>query len=97
MYYAGDRFDVALAETAFHFERFMAATDEEPATADYRELVSRIDADLHDRARWCGIGAYRLRQRFSAGRLNLGDGGGTVGEWSTQTSRVGTPGATGSR
>ena len=28
--------------------RFMAATDEEPATADYRELSSRIDADLHD-------------------------------------------------
>ena len=48
VYYAGDRFEVALAETVFHFERFMAATDEEPATADYRELVSRIDADLHD-------------------------------------------------
>ncbi len=48
VYYAGDRFDVALAETMFHFERFMAATDEEPATADYLELISRIDADLHD-------------------------------------------------
>ena len=45
VYYAGDRFEVALAETVFHFERFMAATDEEPATADYRELISRIDAD----------------------------------------------------
>ena len=48
VYYAGDRFEVALAETVFHFERFMAATDEEPATADYRELISRIDANLHD-------------------------------------------------
>jgi hypothetical protein len=48
MYYAGDRFEVALAEAVYHFERFMAATDEEPATADYRELISRIDADLHD-------------------------------------------------
>ena len=48
VYYAGDRFEVALAETVFHFERFMAATDEEPATADYRELVSGIDAELHD-------------------------------------------------
>ena len=48
VYYAGDRFEVALAETVFHFERFMAATDEEPATADYRELIGRIDADLHD-------------------------------------------------
>ena len=48
MYYAGDRFDVALAETQFHFERFMAATDEAPATADYRELIGRIDTELHD-------------------------------------------------
>ena len=48
VYYAGDRFEVALAETVFHFERFMAATDEEPATADYLELIGRIDADLHD-------------------------------------------------
>ncbi len=48
VYYAGDRFEVALAETVFHFARFMAATDEEPATANYRELIGRIDADLHD-------------------------------------------------
>ena len=27
---------------------FMAATDEETATADYRELVGRINAELHD-------------------------------------------------
>ena len=46
--YAGDRFGVALAETLFHFERFMAATDEAPATADYRELIGRIDAEPHD-------------------------------------------------
>ena len=48
VYYAGDRFDVALVETVFHFERFMRATNEEPATADFRELVGRIDAELHD-------------------------------------------------
>ena len=48
VYYAGNRFGVALAETVHHFGRFMAATDEEPATADYRELVGRIDAELHD-------------------------------------------------
>lgn len=48
VYYAGDRFEVALAETMFHFERFMAATGEEPATADYRELIGSIDAELHD-------------------------------------------------
>ena len=48
VYYAGDRFEVALEETVYHFERFMAATDEEPTTADFRELVGSIDADLHD-------------------------------------------------
>lgn len=48
VFYAGDRFVVALAETVFHFERFMAATGEEPATANYRELIGRIDVDLHD-------------------------------------------------
>ena len=29
-YYAGNRFEVALAETVYHFERSMSATDEEP-------------------------------------------------------------------
>lgn len=48
VYYAGDRFEVALAETVFHFERFMAATGEEPATTSFRELIGGIDADLHD-------------------------------------------------
>lgn len=48
VYYAGDRFEVALAETLFHFQRFMSATAEEPAIADYRELVGRLDTDLHD-------------------------------------------------
>ena len=48
VYYAGNRFEVALAETVYHFERFMAATEEEPATADYRELIGGIDAELHD-------------------------------------------------
>ena len=48
VYYAGDRFEVALAETLFHFERFMAATAEEPGTSDYRELVGSLDAQLHD-------------------------------------------------
>ena len=39
---------MALAETVFHFGRFMAATGEEPATTAYRELIGRIDANLHD-------------------------------------------------
>lgn len=48
VYYAGNRFEVALYETVYHFERFMAATEEPPARADFRELVGRVDSDLHD-------------------------------------------------
>ena len=33
----------------------MAATDEEPSTADYRELIGRLDAELHDLR---GTGAF---------------------------------------
>ena len=46
--YAGDRFEVALAETVFHFERFMEATAGEPALVSYLELILQVDAQLHD-------------------------------------------------
>ena len=48
VYYAGDRFEVALRETVYHFERFMRATEETPTRADFRELVGAVDAELHD-------------------------------------------------
>lgn len=48
VYYAGNRFEVALHETVFHFERFMRATEEPAAQADFRELIGRVDAELHD-------------------------------------------------
>jgi hypothetical protein len=48
VWYCGDRFEVALAETAYHFERFMARTQEPPADAQYRELQAPIDGRLHD-------------------------------------------------
>jgi hypothetical protein len=48
VWYCGDRFEVALAETAHHFERFMARTEEPPADAQYRELTARIGGALHD-------------------------------------------------
>jgi hypothetical protein len=48
-YYAGDRFEVAVFETAHHHGRFMAATAEPPGwTSDFRELVGSLDARLHD-------------------------------------------------
>lgn len=48
VWYCGDRFEVALAETAFHFERFMQATHEPAADADFRELTCGIDGRMHD-------------------------------------------------
>jgi hypothetical protein len=48
VWYCGDRFEVALAETAYHFERFMRATNEPPGDADYRELVCAVHGSVAD-------------------------------------------------
>jgi hypothetical protein len=48
VWYCGDRFEVALAETAHHFEQFMARTNEPPSDAQYRELRAHIAGPLHD-------------------------------------------------
>jgi hypothetical protein len=49
IYYAGDREEVALAETIHHHERAMRATAEAPGwTSEFRALVGSVDRDLHD-------------------------------------------------
>ena len=49
VYYAGDRMEVALFETIYHHERFMAATQETPGwTSEFRELVGSLDSHLLD-------------------------------------------------
>ncbi len=48
VWYCGDRFEVALAETAHHFERFMRATHEPPGSADFRELVCAVHGEVAD-------------------------------------------------
>lgn len=49
VYYAGDREDVALAETIHHQAKFMAATEEAPGwTSDFRAMIGSIDRELHD-------------------------------------------------
>jgi hypothetical protein len=48
VWYCGDRFEVALAETAHRFELFMANTGEPPGDAQYRELRADIAGSLHD-------------------------------------------------
>jgi hypothetical protein len=47
--YAGDRFEVALLETAYHHGRFMARTDETAGwTSQFREIVLDVAGELHD-------------------------------------------------
>jgi hypothetical protein len=48
IYYCGDRFEVAVAETVHHFERFMGNTNEPAGDAQYRELTAAIAGSLHD-------------------------------------------------
>jgi len=49
IYYAGDSEVVAVAETIYHHEKFMRATNEEPGwTADFRILIGSVDRDLDD-------------------------------------------------
>ncbi len=48
VWYCGDTWEVALAETAYHFERFMRATNEAACEADFRELVCSISGDFLD-------------------------------------------------
>ena len=51
IYYAGDRSDVAIAETVHHHARFMRATREEPGwTSQFLELVGSADTDFDDAA-----------------------------------------------
>ncbi len=47
--YAGEKFEVALLETIFQHERFMARTDQAPGwTSQFREIVMNIAGDLSD-------------------------------------------------
>jgi hypothetical protein len=47
--YAARRFETALFETMHHHARFMRRTNEAPGwTSQFRELVLRVDGELHD-------------------------------------------------
>jgi RES domain-containing protein len=48
VWYCGNRFEVALMETAHHFDRFMRNTNEPAGDAQYRELTTGIAGSLHD-------------------------------------------------
>lgn len=47
--YAGNQFDVALLETAYHHGQFMARTNESAGwTSQFREIVLDVESGLHD-------------------------------------------------
>lgn len=48
VWYCGDRVEVALAETAYHFQRFMRRTSEPPGDADFRVLTCAVNAEAED-------------------------------------------------
>jgi hypothetical protein len=64
VWYCGDRFEVALAETAYHFERFMRATAEPAGEADYREL----NCAVHGQVTGCSDPAVLAPDNWSAGQ-----------------------------
>lgn len=46
VWYCSDRVEVTLAETAYHFQRFMRATNEPPADADFRLLSCAVRGQI---------------------------------------------------
>jgi RES domain-containing protein len=48
VYYAAKSIETAVAETAFHRARFLAATKQRAIEIDMRSYASDIEADLHD-------------------------------------------------
>jgi hypothetical protein len=85
VFYAGDRFEVALLETLYHHGRFMARTNE-PAgwTSRFREIVLDVVGRLHDlRARdpaysdALNPSGYTISQAFGA-QLRAADADGIV-------------------
>ncbi len=77
VWYCGERFEVALAETAWHFERFMRATAQPAGEADYRELICAVRGRVADgsAAELLRSGDWTAAQAFGrAVRHGGGDG-----------------------
>ena len=67
VYYAGDRVELAIFKTIYHYGLFMAATNE-PAgwTSDFQELVGSINAELHDVMETSAFTAIRHPEDYTA-------------------------------
>jgi hypothetical protein len=83
VYYAGRQFRTALRETAHHFARFAADSEDGARYEDVRVLVGRIDGRLHDvarlppseRARILDPDSYATSQSFAAALRDAGSHG----------------------
>lgn len=79
LYYASDSEEAAIAETAHHHARTMAATDEMPGwTSQFRVLMGQIDAELHDVKDAPGVldpDDYSAAQDLGASLRNAGSDG----------------------
>src|SRR5690606_20185268 len=80
VYYAGNSLEVAIAETVFHKERFLLATNEPDTRLTMREYIShtllplddvRQREDLH----LPDIGSYKHTQEFALTLRNQGSNG----------------------
>ncbi|TDR89937.1 RES family NAD+ phosphorylase [Enterovirga rhinocerotis] len=76
VWYCGDSLEVALAETAYHFQLFMRRTAEPPADADFRVLTCEVGAAIVDAPADCLADTdWQPGQRFGrAMRANGTDG-----------------------
>jgi len=73
IWYCGERVEVALAETAHHFQRFMRATHEPGADADFRLLTCAVAGQMEGAPEEClAKDDWRPGQRF--GRRARADG-----------------------
>jgi len=83
VYYAGREFETALRETAHHFGRFAADSDDGQRYEDMRVLVGRIENRFHDlasvaagqRARLLDAHSYGASQPFAAALREAGSNG----------------------
>ncbi len=83
VYYAGREFETALKETAYHFGRFAADSDDGPRYEDMRVLVGRINHRFQDLATLSAAdqselldpGSYVASQPFGAALRDAGSSG----------------------
>ena len=65
VWYCGDRLEVALSETAYHFGRFMGASGEPGADAEYRLLTCTVSGDVAVAPDACLLASdWQAGQRF---------------------------------